>query len=541
MTVIDSVEALKQTFPPETRSLPGMLTQQAQAHPDRRLAVFRQESWTCADAMRIAAQTAGALAAAGIKRGDRVAILAGNRPEFLRLLLGCGWLGAIAVPVNTATRGMQFEHILKTSGACLLVIEKDLLPALDTVTAPDLKSIWVIDGEETDGIRQPLPEGGEALPAADVQPSETLLILFTSGTTGPSKGVCCPHAQFFWWGYHTAALLGVTADDVLLTSLPLFHTNAMNTCFQALLTGATVVIEPRFSVSNYFAALDKHKATVTYLLGAMVPMLMARAEGPETRTHRCRIALAPATPGDMFDSFRERFGIGLVDGYGATETNFVIGATPDEQRNGMMGKLRPGFEARVVDENDQPVPPGEAGELLLRADEANAFSTGYFGMPEKTVEAWQNLWFHSGDRVVQEPDGYFRFLDRMKDAIRRRGENISSFEVEQVLVSHPDVANAAAFPVRSELAEDEVMAAVVLKPGKSLTPEALLDHCTPRMPYFAVPRFLDFVEALPTTANGKVTKFPLREQGVGPQTWDRDKAGYVVARNGAPARPKVAG
>ena len=211
-----------------------------------------------------------------------------------------------------------------------------------------------------------------------------------------------------------------------------------------------------------------------------------------------------------------------------------MGAPLSEQRPGMIGRLLAGFSARVVDAQDNEVADGEAGELTLRADEPFAFATGYFGMPEKTVEAWRNLWFHSGDRVVRESDGFYRFVDRMKDAIRRRGENISSYEVEQVLVSHPLVENAAVFPVRSELAEDEVMAAVVLRGGAALTHAALLDYCQPRMPYFAVPRFVEFVDKLPANQSGKVTKYKLRERGVTPTTWDREKAGYKVVRRIAP-------
>ena len=237
-------------------------------------------------------------------------------------------------------------------------------------------------------------------------------------------------------------------------------------------------------------ALARHEATVTYVLGAMVPILLAQAPGDADRGHRVRVALAPAVPAHFHRQFTERFGIGLVDGYGSTETNCIMGAPLSEQRPGTMGRLLSGFAARVVDAHDNEVADGEAGELVLRADEPFAFATGYFGMPEKTVEAWRNLWFHTGDRVVREGDGYYRFIDRMKDAIRRRGENISSFEVEQVLVSHPQVENAAVFPVRSELAEEEVMAALVLRPGAQVSYAELLDFCQPRMPYFAVPRYL---------------------------------------------------
>jgi crotonobetaine/carnitine-CoA ligase len=195
-----------------------------------------------------------------------------------------------------------------------------------------------------------------------------------------------------------------------------------------------------------------------------------------------------------------------------------------------MGPVYDGFQARVVDENDNDLPDGTAGELVVRADAPFAFATGYFGTPEKTVEAWRNLWFHTGDRVVREAGGYFRFVDRMKDAIRRRGENISSFEVEQVLLGHPAVALAAAFPVRSALAEDEVMAAVVLHPGKSVTYLELIQYCEPRLPYFAVPRYLEFVAALPTTESGKVQKYKLTERGVTESAWDREAAGHKLKR-----------
>lgn len=243
-----------------------------------------------------------------------------------------------------------------------------------------------------------------------------------------------------------------------------------------------------------------------------------------------RIGLGPGVPGKLHTEFTRRTGIPLVDGYGMTETNFIIGSTPREIRPGYMGTLNPGFQARVVDGDDNELPAGEPGELIVRADAPFVFATGYFNMPEKTVEAWRNLWFHSGDRVVREADGYYRFVDRLKDTIRRRGENISSFEVEQVILSHPAIETAAAFPVKSELAEDEVMIALVLRAGAALTPVELMDFCAPRLPYFAVPRFVAIVPDLPRTESGKIQKFKLREAGITPGAWDRDAAGYVLKR-----------
>jgi crotonobetaine/carnitine-CoA ligase len=261
-----------------------------------------------------------------------------------------------------------------------------------------------------------------------------------------------------------------------------------------------------------------------------VTILDARSPAPEDRGHRVRVALAPATPAELHNTFRERFGILLVDGYGSTETNAVIGCRWDDQRPGFMGRVRDGFEARVVDEDDQELPDGTAGELVLRHSAPFSFATGYFGQPEKTVEAWRNLWFHSGDRVVREADGYFRFLDRIKDAIRRRGENISAWEVERALQSHPDVETAAVIPVPSELGEDEVMAYVVLRRGAEPDPVRVLRHCESRIAYFALPRYVDFVDELPLTSNGKVAKFRLRERGVTETTWDREQAGFEVRR-----------
>jgi len=317
---------------------------------------------------------------------------------------------------------------------------------------------------------------------------------------------------------------------VLATCLPMFHTNALNAFFQALLAGATLDVAPRFSASGFWRMLGDSGATVTYVLGAMVPILLARAPAPEERAHRVRIALAPGVPAHLHAAFTERTGIALLDGYGSTETNFVLGCDVAAQLPGHMGPVVAGFEARVLDDDDAEVPDGAAGELALRADAPFAFGQGYWAMPDKTVEAWRNLWFHTGDRVVREPNGYFRFIDRLKDAIRRRGENISSFEVEQVLQSHPAIAGVAVFPARSELAEDEVMAAIVLREGRAGDPVDITRFCQGKLAYFAVPRFIEFVDALPTTESGKVRKFTLIARGVGPGTWDRERAGVVVRR-----------
>jgi carnitine-CoA ligase len=513
-----------------------MLSRRAKEYGDRPLVTAGEDTWSYAQAHDVAQRFAGTLADAGLSADDRVALICSNRIAFMQIFLGSAWLGAVIVPINIASRGPQLQHILSNSGARVLIVERDFIGNLDHVdlTTLPLQRIWVIDGspEITDvGVpSEPLPPLGEARLPASLRPSDLLAILYTSGTTGPSKGVCCPHAQYFWWGRNTAHLLGLRQGDVLHTTLPLFHTNALNTFFQALLLGNHVVYGKRFSASNFFRALSEHQASVTYLLGAMVPILLARPPDAAERAHQTRIALAPGVPARFQAAFTERTGIHLLDGYGSTETNFAIGTTIERQRTGTMGKVFEGFEARIVDHEDNEVPDGEPGELVLRAHAPFAFATGYFGMPDKTVEAWRNLWFHTGDRVVREADGYFRFIDRVKDAIRRRGENVSAFEVEQVLLGHAAVANAAVFAVPSELAEDEIMAAIVLHPGQQVCEVDLVRYCEPRLPYFAVPRYFEFVADLPTTENGKVQKYKLRSRGISEQTWDREAAGYKLAR-----------
>jgi carnitine-CoA ligase len=517
-------------FAPRDRVLATMLRQQAARYGARPLVRIGEWCLGFAETPDLAARSAARLREAGIRAGDRVALICGNRVEFIEILLGCGWLGAVLVPINVASRGSQLRHVLANSGARLLIVEADLVGSLSHVDLPTLpvETLWLIDAPGDPRAMPPL--GPETAEPAPLGPGDPFAILYTSGTTGPSKGVICPHAQYFWWGVNTSHLLGVVEGDVLCTSLPLFHTNALNTFFQALISAATAVYEPRFSASDFWRSLARNGATVTYLLGAMVPILLARSPDPAERAHSVRVALAPGVPAQFHAAFAERSGIGLIDGYGSTETNFVIGTSLDEQRPGAMGKVFEGFAARVVDDADNELPDGVPGELILRAEAPFAFATGYFGMPEKTVESWRNLWFHTADRVIREADGHFKFVDRMKDAIRRRGENISSYEVEQVLLSHPDIATAAVFPVASELAEDEVMCAVVKKPGGTVTEAELVRYCAPRLAYFAVPRYVEFVDELPATENGKIQKYKLRERGIGEKTWDREAAGIVISR-----------
>lgn len=523
-------------FPASDRILSTILTRQAERYGDRVLFVSGQTRWTYMQTAAMAAASAQMLVDAGIEPGDRVALMCSNRPEFLQIYLGCAWLGAIVVPINTALRGFQLSHIFRNSQPSLLVVEAPFLAAIDTVEADvELPSrAWVIGTDAETGSAKispvPLPSLNDRAAAGLVRPGDTVAILYTSGTTGPAKGVCCPQAQLFWWGIYSARALGICEGDVLFTTLPLFHTNALNAFYQAVLNGCTYVLEPKFSASGFWTAARRHDATVGYLLGAMASMLLAQPRTDDDRSHRLRVALGGGVPPQIHGPFLERFGVPLVDGYGSTETNFVFAGAIPSDRPGTMGYLVDGIEARIVDADDAELPIGQAGELLLRASEPFAFATGYFGMPEKTVEAWRNLWFHSGDRVVRDSDGHYRFIDRMKDSIRRRGENVSSWEIEQVILSHPAVAACAIYPLPSELGEDEVAAAILPEPGQSLAPVDIIRHCEGRIAYFAIPRYVRIVKEMPLTENGKIKKGVLRDAGVTADIWDREAAGLKVRR-----------
>ncbi|MBV8839443.1 MAG: AMP-binding protein, partial [Alphaproteobacteria bacterium] len=372
-------DCLPALFAPAERTLPVMLARQAERHADRPLVSAGDDVWSYAQTANEAARIAGLLREAGIRPGDRVAIICGNRIEFLGVMLGCLWLGAVAVPLNVASRGPQLQHMLANSGARLLVLETEYAENL-AMLAPEklaLEAIWTVGAPVAlvfgEVVARAMPSGGGIAPAA-VSASDLALILYTSGTTGPSKGVCCPHAQYFWWGVHTSTMLGVTADDVLCTTLPLFHTNALNTFFQALLNGCVVHYEKRFSASGFYAGLAQHRATVTYLLGAMVPILLSRPESAEEHAHATRIALAPGVPAQFHEPFARRTGIRMIDGWGSTETNFVIGTDIAHTKPGLMGPVYPGFQARVVDALDQEVADGTPGELIVRADAPFAFA-----------------------------------------------------------------------------------------------------------------------------------------------------------------------
>jgi len=498
------------------RTVPTVVAHAATAFPSSVALTDGRRSWLFDDLPSLSARVAGHLTGLGLGHGDRVIAAAANRSELLELYLGCAWMGAVFVPLNPETPEAQIGDLITYLEPAAVFTDAACLPAWSRAF-PGTQRM------DDSGVAA-WDDAPECVVWPKHQPSTTVTILMTSGTTGRSKGVECPSGQFIQWGESVGELLWIGSDDVVYTCLPLFHTNALNAFMQTLIAGARFHIGQRFSVSRFFEHLVEAEATVTYLLGAMVGMLLTRPEAAIDREHRVTRILAPGTPIPSLHAFEQRFGALLVEGHGMTETNLVIAPPPGERRLGFMGTPVPGFEVRVVDEEGAPMKAGIIGELEMRTDIACAFANGYWRLPDHSRDAYREGWFRTGDRVVEE-DGWYRFIDRSKDVIRRRGENISAFEVEQAIESVPAVSRSAVIPVPAELGEDEVMAFVVLAPGALTTEEDVAAAVAERLPRYAVPRYVAFVDDLPLTDTGKVRKQELRDRGIGPDTWDRTPAG----------------
>jgi len=511
-------------------NVPSLLIEQARRLGERPCVTVAGQTRSFEALRSAAARAAHALAERGVAAGDRVLVLSRNSIAFVEAALACLWLGAVLVPVNTAWRGRQLEHVVRDSDpSCLLVQEEFLEPLSAVQPPPSVRLVALADGQPASGARlwdapvQALPRSERELPARSIHPGELAAVIYTSGTTGLSKGVMCPAGQLYWWTNVMRETLRVSESSVLYSTLPLFHINALATVFLAIATGGRIVLDERFSASRYWQRARDAGATHVALLGAMAGMLLAQPPGAADRDHRVRTAFAPDIPAQLWPSFQDRYGIEeIVAAYAGTETNQVISATEGcRSEPGYMGRVVEGFRARVVDEFDREVPDGTPGELVLRSELPFAFCLGYLNRPDATLEAMRNLWWHTGDRVAREPDGRFRFVDRLKDMIRRRGENISTWEVEEALLTHPQVAEAAVYGVPSPLGDEDVAAAVVPRGGARLDPAALIAHLEGRIAYFAVPRYVEVMAELPHTENGKVSKGPLRERGITATMWDR--------------------
>lgn len=522
--------------------LPHVLRRRADEDPD--FVYLRHvdgSSVTYRQSHEAAMAWAGALREHGVTAGANVLTMLPNGFDTYHAWLGIAWLGAVEVSLNTGYQGRLLKYTINTSRAKLLVIHERFLPALADIAAEleHLETVVVIDRQH-EGSR---PARGvlnraeffhsttplDPRDTAGPQPWDVSCIIWTSGTTGPSKGVMLPWAEM-----HTfcAVVNDVTGpSDVLYHFMPSFHIGGKLIVNAGVVQGSRIALREQFSRTNFWRDVREHAATHTNIQGPMVRMLMTEEPRADDADNPLRtMGCAPLIP--ELDDFCARFGItGVNTYYGMTEIGLpFVSPGLSLANHESCGQLRDGYQVRIVDEHDYPLSTGQVGELIVRTDHPWTMNAGYYGMPTETAHAWRNGWFHTGDAAYVDSDGNYYFVDRLKDAIRRRGENISSFEVEVQVTEHPEVVDCAAIAASSRFGEDDVMIIVVRAEHSRLTKPALLDWLRERMPRFMLPRYVEFVDELPRTdATLRVKKAELRARGVTERTWDSE---HQSARSG---------
>jgi crotonobetaine/carnitine-CoA ligase len=503
----------------EPVTLLELLSLRVAASPHEPALLFGDSRFTWAELDRATDGFSASLAERGIGRGDSVALFMGNHADFVLAWWGIAKAGAVEVPVNTAYKGALLRYVVDDCGARLVLVDPDLATVLSRIDLPNVEHVVVRGSTEFDALL----DGRGGRPRVELEPWDPAAIMYTSGTTGPSKGVVLPHNYFANMGAVNAAQRGVGPEDVLYTCLPLFHGNAQLLTFMTgLVAGVPTAIGERFSVSGFWPDLRRFGATQFNYIGTILTLLLKGEPGAE-EGQSVRLAWGAGAKAETWEAFETRFGIEVREAYGMTENGMVLYTPAEAARRGSCGKPIAMADVVVADKHDRPVGPGVVGELLTRPRAPWTMMLGYHRMPDRTADAFRNLWFHTGDAAYADEDGYVYFVDRIKDAIRRRGENISSFEVEQLVNAHPEVVESAAVPVPSELGEDEVLVCLVSRGAPEAFPfDEFAAFCREQMPRFMVPRYVRVVDRLPKTPTERVEKYRLREEGVTVDTWDAE-------------------
>jgi crotonobetaine/carnitine-CoA ligase len=508
-----------------------MLRKRALETPSDIWLKFHDDTFNWSDVLSQSQRVANGLLDQGVRPGDHVGIMAGNSPEFLWFYFGTLMIGGKVVPLNKWQRGPALKHMLSDSDLRAIAIDKQLEDLIVPLKAdcPNLKYITVLDG---------MPRSKEAvsfvsLLSFDAEPNVTVAdapaavsLIYTSGTTGKPKGIVADHYEPVF-GPPLMNTTGVLAGETIYAFLPLFHANAlMLSCIGSIRIGARLALADGFSASRFWDDCRKFEAVEVNLLGSIAPILLKQQASPNDRSHRVRTVLSVGCPAGAWREFENRFGVKLIEFYGMSDapgntvnTDGIVGSA---------GTPVDGAEFRIVDEQDRSLPPGSLGEIVFRHPAGRV--TRYNNLPELTDEAYRGGWFHSGDLGEMDADGYLYFRGRFKEAIRRRGENISAWEIEAVVDLHPSVTESAAVGVPAELGEEEVLVLIVPQPGRTVRPEEILEFCKSRLAYFAMPRFIEIVDSLPKTSTQKIQHLAIKERGLTDRAWDRERAGYKVEK-----------
>jgi len=528
----------------ESCVLGSVLRRQAETSPDAIYLMDGEERYSYGRVNELANSYAAGLGEIGVRAGDRVALLMGSSPECVLTTFAVNKLGAVWVPTNTHYRGEWLRGSFADSRARVLVVDAELLPRVAELGDDVPFERLVVRGPpelEIGGI--PLldlaafGELGKDEPDVPTTYHDTAAVLWTSGTTGRPKGVMQSHCAWLRGSESAVSNFDIREGDVLYNCLPMYNSGAwISTLYPALVAGVPVGLDEHFSASEFWNRTRFYGATHSFTLGAMHIFLWQAPPRPDDRDNPVRVASAVPMPDRLMGPFRERFGIErIVQGYGQSEAFTVLSRVDDGTRRwkpNSAGVPAPGFEVRLLDDGDVEVPVGEVGEFCVRPERPYTLFSGYFDDPEATLASFRNLWYHTGDLGRKDADGEHYFFDRKADYIRFKGRSISSFAVEAAVNAHPAVSESAAYGVVSAQleSESEIKVEVVLEPGQDVAPEEIAAFVNRNAPYFYVPRYIEFVDALPHTPSGRVRKFELRGRGVTAATWDREAAGFELER-----------
>ena len=510
----------------------------AARQPQREFLRFEDgQRWSFAAARSVARRAASGLRGLGVAQGDTVLVWLPAGPDAVRTWFGINLAGACFAPLNLAYRGRLLGHAIEQSGASVMVVHAGLVPRLlELEGVPARLEKLVVVGQAATLPRWASAADGAAVlgavddghPDAPVERWDPQALIFTSGTTGPSKGVLCSYLHLQTVARAQYGYMG--RDDRMLIELPLFHVGGVGSIIGTLVAGAAAALYDGFSTERFWERVRGFGATTTSgLIGSIAAFLAKLPPRDDDRDNTLRMALGPLTPQAL--ELARRFDFHYCSGFNMTELSVPLLTEVDADVPGSCGRPRTGVECRIVDANDIECPPGVPGELVVRNDLPWTTMLGYVNQPEANARAWRNGWFHTGDMLYRDADGNFFFVDRIKDAIRRRGENISSLEVEAEVYAFPGVGEVAAVGVPSEHGEEEVL--VVIAPARGAAPpdpEALVRFLIPRMPHYMVPRYVRVLASLPKTPTAKIQKTELRREGITPDCWDRVAHGIEVRR-----------
>lgn len=530
------------TYEGNERTLPFILEDKAKTIGSKVFVHYKDEILTYDELNEKANRMANTLIKeAGIQKGDKVAVMLPNCADYVIVQFGVAKAGGIQVPINIQAKEDLLAHFLNNSEAKVVITDRQFLPLLQPIQNQlnQIRRVILYPKEMGDEKKmfsreyefisyQELFTGKASPPQTVVNRTNPVDIFYTSGTTGVSKGVVLPHNHHYHFGAIIAEWTRLGPEDVFYICLPFYHgvTQYMSV-MPALLAEGSIAIAERFSASRYWEDIRNYKATVTWAVYTMSAVLMKQPEMKNDAENPLRVFCAIGISPELIESFEKRFGLKVLDMYGSTEQEAIAFTPYDEKRYEAVGPInRKHFDVKIVDEDDEELPPGRIGEIVSRPKEPYIQMMEYYKMPEETLKAFRNLWLHSGD-LGYIKDDWLYFVGREKDAIRRRGENISSYEVERLILSHPDIKECAAIPIPTELGEDEIKVVIVLKEGRRLTPQEILAFCQDKMSKYMIPRYLETRQNLPKTPTEKVEKVKLKEEGITPDTWDREKGNYV--------------